>query len=662
MQNTKRICKSFSIRPSAFCIPLALTVLVAAYALSAADAVAISGEGGLSFSLSVAEDGRVKSAKFESEGEPLIDGFSVKIDGKPVEPVLERHSAGKDSAALVFGIGNAKLELRLQIKDGAFVDNVAFAGGDACSSFEFMWQFSETNGTVRPIPFGSLRQRPTAQDFEKFAADREGQQQYEGAFLSFGSGRQVTIIKEPTDDEPLLVRIRKEGRLLAGAAHSDAAGDKPIGKKDFHSTIYRISRGEPAERAFACHRDYMAAHGIKEPDNYSPDVNYCLFYEQGMHKKMSGNSIDKDFVLAMIGTLKALHCTMMYTDQGWETGFGSLTWDTERMGDLAELVKTLGDNGLKLGVLVGLHMDGPDLPKETFRRDKNGKQCAGDPWHPYGVCACSEAGKEIRYERLKKIADAGVKFFSFDFNNTDYFPCYSKDHGHGWPCSDYSHSKAVNEVQERLKRSCPGLTIEAHDWVNAGDHFFPIYMFPAGHHERWGFEYMWYPFQDYSAGRLENLYWYRLAYRAPMYLHMNLNGIGKNAEVLWYYASTVQHFGVGNYHQTDSASQELAKRAMEKIATVRDMFYNEDFTGRNPMVHVHRKNGNAVICMFNSAASRCGEQKFAFDELGVGAGAKVEKVWGNAEIVMEADGFTVKPVLEESDCAILSVIHKGREE
>ena len=655
----------------------------------------------LFFGFSIFRDGTVKHILCSHQGKPLIDGFTVKLNGEEVEPVLLNGRTEGNLIELTFQIEKANFSLSLELNDDMIKEHIRFNSEEHYDSFEFMWRFAEKKGKVKPIPFMDLWAKPYDRDFETFVVDG-WQHRHEGAFVTFESGKQITVVKEPNDDEPIWVRLRKEEQMLIGAAYfevdkdiarqvqtvelhvsdgeedaeyerfrgheQDDEGEEPIqivapeytgnGERDFHSTIYRFSENESVEKAFSFYRDYMAEKGVREPDDYQPYVNYCLYYDAAKLPSADGivnHGLDEEFLIRMIDVLKALHCTMAYTDQGWDTHFGSLIWDEKRMGNLEQMVKRLEENGISLGVLTAMHMGHQDLPEEALRRDKDGNPCAGDPWHPYGVCACSEIGKQIRYERLKALADSGIKFFSADFHDNFRVRCYGKDHGHALPCPHFTHAKAVNEVQEKLKETCPNLVVEAHDWVDAGGYFYPIYLFNNGHHERWGFEYMWKPFEDYSKGWTENLYYYRLAYRMPMYLHMNLAGLGENAEVLWYYASAIQHLGMGNYNQIGEEKQDLAKRAMEKIHEVREFFYGEEFTGKNAMTHIHKKNGKALVCMFNSAASKCGEQTFTYDELGVEKNARIATVWGNAEIIPESDGFTVRPLLKDSDCLILTV-------
>lgn len=635
------------------------------------------------------------------QGEPVFDGFTVKLNGQEIEPVLQASGTGENSLTFTFGVDEAKFTLSLSLQGEILKERIRFYSEKNYDSFEFMWKIAEGKGRVRPIPFCDLWAKPYEREFETFVVEN-WQHRHEGAFVTLASGNQFTVLKEPNDDEPVWVRLRKEKEMLIGSAYFDADKDigrqvqfaelhesdgeseedeaykrfrgheneevAPIkivvpeyvgkGERDFHESVYRFSKNETPEKAFAYYREFMASYGIKEPNNYLPYVNYCLYYDGSKLPTPDGieaHGLNEEFLLRMIPVLKDLRCTLMYTDQGWDTRFGSLIWDEKRMGNLEKMVKTLDDNGIALGVLTAMHMGAQDLPEEALRRDKDGNPCAGDPWHPYGVCACSEIGKKIRYERLKTLADTGVRFFSSDFHDNFRVRCYGKNHGHALPCPHFTHAKAVNEVQEKLKENCPNLIVEAHDWVDAGGYFYPIYLFNNGHHERWGFEYMWKPFDDYSKGWTENLYYYRLAYRMPMYLHMNLAGVGENAEVLWYYASTIQHLGIGNYNQLDEGKQSLVKRAMEKIAEIREFFYGEEFTGKNAMAHIHKKNGKAVICMFHSAVSKCGIQEFTFEELGVKKEDSVKIVWGNANVVPTAKGFRVEPLLKDSDCVILSV-------
>ncbi|MBQ8885874.1 MAG: hypothetical protein IJY62_05865 [Clostridia bacterium] len=656
----------------------------------------------LTFGFSVFRSGEVESVSASYLGKPFIEGMNVLLNGEKVTPVLEQ---SKTEGNLLFAEFSLKEGVRFTLEvllgEDYFEDNIRFASKIPVDSFEFMWVFCEAEGSVRPIPFQVLGKQPHSIDFSFFEGNAY-QQRYEGVFVNFASGRQMTVLKEPNDDEPVFVRLRKEENMLIGSAYFDV--DKTVEKvegntafheefvgsdeadavgyaryrltedpdeddksfKDspkaveigFYKTRYRFGAGESVEQAFAYYRDFMAAHGVKEPENYVPMTNYCIYYDISELPTPDGfeaHAMNEEIISRLIDVAHSVHCTTLYTDQGWDTSYGSLIWDEARMGKIEDTIARLEEKGMNLGLLVGMHMAAKTLPDEALRRGKDGKVVPGNPWHKYGWCAASPIGKKIYYERMKALADKGVKFFSFDGHDNFRVRCYGKNHGHSLPLTHYEHAWHLNDLQAKLKATCPNLIIEAHDWVDAGGYYYPIYMFGNGHHERWGFEYMWKPYADYSKGWTENLYYYRLAYRMPMYLHMNLAGAGENAEVFWYYASTVQHVGIGNFERISPELQKTVQAATGVFAKYRYYFYGEEFTGKGPMCHIHKKEGAAVICLFNSEANKCGVKSFTFEELGVPVGVMPKVVWGNAEILPDSGGFSVVPKLKESDCAILTI-------
>lgn len=212
--------------------------------------------------------------------------------------------------------------------------------------------------------------------------------------------------------------------------------------------------------------------------------------------------------------------------------------------------------------------------------------------------------------------------------------CYSPHHGNRVPSTPYIQAKALTENQKAVKESCPDVLIESHDWLDAGSYSFPIYMFGEGHHERWGFEYMWNPAEDYKSGRLFNLYYYNLAYEKPLYLHMNLLGMGENAEIFWYFASKIRHLGIENYSALSEEQQAIIKSAMAVYKRWKMYYANGVIYGKNPSVHMHCLKGmGTLINLFGG----CRDVVLSAEELHLDQISDLSILWGTAEMSVQKD-------------------------
>jgi len=386
----------------------------------------------------------------------------------------------------------------------------------------------------------------------------------------------------------------------------------------------------PMEQGFTEYRAYMARRGLVVPPGYDPPINYCIYYECGEYYQYQTLLDEMDHA-------RALGCTMLYLDQGWETYAGSGLWDTPRLGELDDFVGKARSYGLGVGVLVKLHGRAFCWDAGMTRQDRHGNVLPGDRWgtgNLVGVCPGSMEWKRAKTGRLARLAEAGVAFFSFDFNDyqTEY-ACGGVGHPHASPMSRWEHVRHVAAQQAMTKAACPGVLIEAHDWASAGEYVYPIYLFRESHDERWGFEYMWKPFDDFTAGRLHNLYYYNLSYETPLYLHMDLTSDNEHGVVFWYLASTIRHLGVGNYVVLDDRQKRACVARMQVYREYRDFFTRGLFAGVGPCVHCHSLPGQgAVVLLFNDSARA----------------ATVSAELGCQDLGVHKDSLTVRTVYGES--------------
>ena len=617
------------------------------------------------FTLMLDHDARLRGLTL-LRGERLVaDGFALRSGGADVTaPALEGVTETPDGVILSLAANGAAIEWELRFGGGFFDDRVILTCPKDASpdGFFLLLTCPAAGAGFMRVPMGDPNEKPRV-----LGADELGEGgEWEGVTFSRG-GEGLCVAKHPSDLRPVWISLRKIGGklLFGGAAYVSRFGIAPPREEnadgtrvDFRFTRYMLFEGG-AEEGFRFYREFMRENGVTLPANYDPPTNYCVFYESWFLAPPEigeCHGMDFDFLTGkMADYASALRCGLIYLDQGWDKVFGSLEWDEPRLRKPAELVSALREKGLGLGALIAMHVQGDCLPESVYMRGEDGSVIAGDPWHPIGVCPCSDEYKQLRYERLKYLADSGLRFFSYDFMNLE-IPCWSREHDHPAPSDAYYGTMALVEGQERLKAECPGLLIESHDWYSSGGCYYPIYCFGASHHERWGFEYMWKPLEDYANGRVQNLYWYNLAYDKPLYLHMDLTGAGDKAEVFWFYASLIRHLGVGSYGNLDDAHKKLMRDATAVYAELKPFFTRGAFDGHGPTAHIHTLKGEgAVVCLFAEAEDRAGEEFFTAAELGLERVSEARLLWGDAEVEASEGGVRITPKFEGDGAVVIRV-------
>jgi len=107
----------------------------------------------------------------------------------------------------------------------------------------------------------------------------------------------------------------------------------------------------------------------------------------------------------------------------------------------------------------------------------------------------------------------------------------------------------------------------------------------------------------------------------PLYLHINLRNDNEDCVVLWWYASTCRHLGIGGTSPNPSVV-EAQKRAMKRYREW-DRFYKRgEFFGINEEIHLHVLPGeNAfVVNVFNlSDQTRTVAGSIALEKMGLDA-------------------------------------------
>ena len=109
---------------------------------------------------------------------------------------------------------------------------------------------------------------------------------------------------------------------------------------------------------------------------------------------------------------------------------------------------------------------------------------------------------------------------------------------------------------------------------------------------------MWKPFEDYQSGKLFNLYYYNLCYDVPLYLHIDLCSDSEHGVVFWYMASTIRHFGIGNYTRLSEERKTFYRNNMAIYKKYKAYFANGEFYGDGPCIHYHKLEKQGVLALF----------------------------------------------------------------
>ncbi|MCJ7450105.1 MAG: hypothetical protein MUO72_20720 [Bacteroidales bacterium] len=209
--------------------------------------------------------------------------------------------------------------------------------------------------------------------------------------------------------------------------------------------------------------------------------------------------------------------------------------------------------------------------------------------------------------------------------------------GTGWngPCSDTTHGHPVPYLQEDLMLNCIELVrlihakytdvlIELHDMLDGGNTrrmtaVYYKYGLPLSYDDNWGFELMWNPMEDIKEGRDLAMYYYNLACNVPVYLHIDLRKDNEHCVMLWWFASTTRHPGIGGTHK-DIKTTEAQKAAMKYYKNFDKFFKRGEFYGIDEEIHLHvlPEENAFIINIFNlSDNPRTITGKFDLKEAGL---------------------------------------------
>jgi hypothetical protein len=206
------------------------------------------------------------------------------------------------------------------------------------------------------------------------------------------------------------------------------------------------------------------------------------------------------------------------------------------------------------------------------------------------LCLGSKQYLAAAEERLLANCADGVAFLMFDGNwwNSG---CVDPGHGHPVPYRQEDHIRANLDLAQRIHAKYPKVLIEMHDMIAGGAQYrlTPLYYkygLPGSYDENWGFELMWNPMADIVEGRAAALYYANLGCNVPIYTHVTLANDNIHCLILWWYASTCRHLGIGGTHH-DPKVVEAQQTAMAWYRAHGRFYKRGEFFGLGEEIHFH---------------------------------------------------------------------------
>jgi hypothetical protein len=381
-------------------------------------------------------------------------------------------------------------------------------------------------------------------------------------------------------------------------------------------TRYETVKGD-YKQAYYAFRDFLDENGCRLPKGFNPPVHWNELYDNPeWNLSTPGNppgprmtrpvTYTKELLEEEAEKARDYSCEALYLDPGWDTDFGTFLWGEEWLGPRKQFIQEIRE---RYGLGVSLHCplatwmsrDGRGVkswPDEAFQMDADDNIVDG------AVCLGSKQYLDEAEKRLLANCDDGVVFLMFDGNWWNG-GCWNPNHGHPVPYTMENHIRANVELARRVHEKYPDVLIEMHDMIAGGavQRYTPVYYkygLLGSYDENWGFELMWSPMEDIRSGRARSLYYYNLGCNVPVYLHIDLRDDNEHCLVLWWYASTCRHLGIGGTHN-NSAVAQAQKLAMNRYRKLERFYKEGDFYGMNEEAHIHAlPNENAfVVNLFN---------------------------------------------------------------
>ena len=410
---------------------------------------------------------------------------------------------------------------------------------------------------------------------------------------------------------------------------------------DLGITRYQTVKGIYLDALYTL-RAFLDERGCRFAENYDPPVHWNELYDNSFWSlatpgQPASNSDDtravtytRELIEREAAKAKEYSCESLYLDPGWDTNFGTFIWGESWLGPRKKFIT---DMKSQYGLDVSLHCplaswmchpvyraNNPgvaDYPRESFRMDSDGKVIEGS------ICLGSRQYLETAEKRMLENCADGVVFLMFD---GDWYQggCWNPDHGHPVPYRKEDQVNAVARLAQRIHTVYPDVLIEMHDPIGSGSaaKFTPVYYkygLPGSFDENWGFELMWRPMHDLRTGAAKALFYYNMGCNVPVYLHVDLRDDNEYSLVLWWYASTCRHLGIGGTHHNHLVVQSQ-KKAMQRYRQLERFYKQGEFYGINEEIHLHvLADKNAfVVNLFNlSDETRTISGEFHLDKTGL---------------------------------------------
>jgi len=395
--------------------------------------------------------------------------------------------------------------------------------------------------------------------------------------------------------------------------------------------------------------------GCRFPENFKPPVHWNELYSDQMVGAMNDRTLySREKILDEARKAEEHSCQALYLDPGWDTGFGSFLWGTDWLGDCSDYIRVVEqDYGLKTSLHTPMPpwatnkplLAGPSaieswpvssrrMIRDTLDDNKGSLLPAKEGPQ---VCMGSRQFLDEAEKRLLYLCKAGVVYLMFDgtwWNG----PCEDEKHGHPVPYLYEDHIDACVEMARRVHKSYPDVLIEMHDMLNGGHwtRATPVYYkygLPGSYDENWGFELMWKPLEHIKDKTGLAMYYYNLGCNVPLYLHVNTGLDNENSIVLWWFASTARHLGIGG-DSPDPGIIENHHRDMKRYIELEDFYKRGDFYGIIEEIHIHtlEDRQECVINIFNlSDSAGVTGGSIALEEIGLDPGENysTDKDWIN---------------------------------
>jgi len=396
-----------------------------------------------------------------------------------------------------------------------------------------------------------------------------------------------------------------------------------------------VSVANDRREAWYAFRSFLSDQGCALPSGFDPPVHWNELYDNPEWNLASagtpaaGPTRQVTYTRALLeveaAKAKRYGCQSLYLDPGWDTAFGTFQWGEKWLGSRKDFIRALKESyglGLSLhcplATWMSLDARGTTAwPRESFQMDRDGKSIEG------AVCLGSRQYLDLAEQRLLEHCADGVGFLMFDGNWWNG-GCWNPEHGHAVPYTLEDHCRAQIDLAQRIHARFPLVLIEMHDTVSGGaiQRHTPVYYkygLPGSFDDNWGFELMWQPMEDILAGRARSLYWYNMGCNVPIYLHIDLRDDNEHCLVLWWYASTCRHLGIGGTHP-DPLVADAQVRAMATYRRLERFFKRGAFFGLGEDIHAHAlPSENAfIVNLFNlSDQSRIVEGSIRVDRMGL---------------------------------------------